>query len=541
MKLSNIFKPACIFIISFIYLYLIRAQYLYISDEGVFSYGAVRILDGEILYKDFYETNSPASYYLLVFLFKIFGINTTVTMFTTFVIFGLIAVLIYLVSKEIKIYPIFSLLLVLLFIIDNPSKFMLFSHHWISTLCALISLLFFLRSSLFLSGLFSGLTMTFFYPKGITLIAGMLMVLLILNSKREKRLRNILSCFSGFGLPVLTFAIYFIAKDALNEFFFYWLIGPIKGYQAIHTYPSYYYPAKYYLNVAYQQKRLVQDFIISLPTLFLGYNFFISAGIFTGIFLLKKMKFFEEYEVYLKVFIITVFVFISCLYRPDDLRLAFISPFTNITFICALSMVIDYFKEGFRQKWTRAILYFFALFVPIVGTSTKLITDVKFIAYAHNLYEKIETPRGEILVDKRESVEIKEFTRYLEEKGTKEIFVYHCLPSIYFIWGLKNPTEYDCLGPYYNSQEELEDSVKQLRERGTDYVLFLPFYLYQKEQFFPVSENVDFVNMEKTDPILVYLREHFNPILQYKFVRNELKKAKKTVEGYMVSLYKRKR
>ncbi len=541
MRLSNIFKPVGIFILSFIYLYLIRAKYSFISDEGVFSYGAVRILNGDILYKDFYETNSPANYFLLVFLFKIFGINTSVTMYTTFVIFGLIAVVIYLVAKEIKLSSIFSFLLIAFFIIDNPSKFMLFSHHWVSTLCALISFLFFLRSSLFLSGLFSGLTMTFFYPKGITVLTGMLLCFIIFTSEREQRFKGILSLLSGFILPVISFILYFITKGALSEFLYYWLISPFKGYRALHTYPSYYYPAKYYLNVAYQQKGLIGGFISSLPVFFLGYNFFISAGIFIGILLLKGKNFFEEYKEYLKVFIITVFVFISCLYRPDDLRIAFISPFINITFICALNLVIDYFRDGFRRKATRVTLYFFALFVPIITTSTQLITNAEFIAYAHNAYEKINTPRGEILVDRRESAEIKEFSRYLGERRIKEFFVYHCLPSIYFIFSLENPTKYNCLGPYYNSPKDLQDALEQLREKGTDYIIFLPFYLYQKEQFFPIAKDIDFVRMEKTDPILGYIRENFVPIIQYKFIRRELEIAKKTVEGYMISLYKKRR
>ncbi len=534
-------KPACVFVISFIYLYLIRAQYVFISDEGVFSYGAVRMLNGDILYKDFHETNSPANYFLLVFLFKIFGINTSVTMYTTFIIFGLIAVLIYLVAKEIKLSPIFSFLLFAFFIIENPSKFMLFSHHWLSTLFALISFLFFLRSSSFLSGLFSGLTMTFFYPKGITILAGMLLYLVIFTSEKKEQGTSILPLLSGFILPVIPFALYFVTKGALTEFLYSWLISPFKGYRALHAYPAYYYPAKYYLSLAYEEKEFIRGFINSLPTLFLGYNFFVSAGIFIGIILLKGKRFFAEHGTYLKIIIITAFVFLSSLYRPDDLRLAFISPFTNLTFISALNLLINCFREGFRRKITRAILYSFALSVPIIGTSTKLITNVEIIFSAHNRYEKIITPRGEILVNKSDSAEIKEFSRYLEEQRIKEIFVYHCLPSIYFIWGLNNPTKYNCLGPYYNREEELQDAVEQLRKSGTDYILFLPFYLYQKEQFFPVFKDVDFVNMEKTDPILVYIREDFVPIIEYKFIRKELKTANKTVEGYMVSLYKRRR
>ncbi len=62
-----------VFFISFFYLLVgcnIHIEYL---DDGAASYGAFRVLSGDIPYKDFMVVSTPAHFYVLAGLFKIFG------------------------------------------------------------------------------------------------------------------------------------------------------------------------------------------------------------------------------------------------------------------------------------------------------------------------------------------------------------------------------------------------------------------------------------------------------------------------------------
>ena len=49
--------------------------YVFHLDEGAFNYGALRILDGSVPYRDFMIVTTPAHHYLLALLFKLFGVS----------------------------------------------------------------------------------------------------------------------------------------------------------------------------------------------------------------------------------------------------------------------------------------------------------------------------------------------------------------------------------------------------------------------------------------------------------------------------------
>jgi 4-amino-4-deoxy-L-arabinose transferase-like glycosyltransferase len=70
-------------------------------DEGIILQGAQRILRGEVLYRDFFSFLTPGSYYLLAFLFKIFGSSILVAR-TALVLLGAIySVITYLLARRV--------------------------------------------------------------------------------------------------------------------------------------------------------------------------------------------------------------------------------------------------------------------------------------------------------------------------------------------------------------------------------------------------------------------------------------------------------
>jgi len=62
-----------LFVFSLVYLWLFRRYVAMEPDEGIILQGAQRILNGEVLYRDFFSFFTPGSYYFLTLLFKIFG------------------------------------------------------------------------------------------------------------------------------------------------------------------------------------------------------------------------------------------------------------------------------------------------------------------------------------------------------------------------------------------------------------------------------------------------------------------------------------
>jgi len=62
-----------IFLLSFLYLCIFRRATWIDLDEGIILQGAQRILDGQVLYQDFFSFFTPGSYYLLALVFRVFG------------------------------------------------------------------------------------------------------------------------------------------------------------------------------------------------------------------------------------------------------------------------------------------------------------------------------------------------------------------------------------------------------------------------------------------------------------------------------------
>ncbi len=70
-----------------------------IFDEGLATYGAVRVLNGDIPYRDFWTLYTPAEFYLLAIIFKIFGASIIVERMLNVIIHLLIVIAIYFIIK----------------------------------------------------------------------------------------------------------------------------------------------------------------------------------------------------------------------------------------------------------------------------------------------------------------------------------------------------------------------------------------------------------------------------------------------------------
>ncbi|HLG85794.1 MAG TPA: hypothetical protein VKZ79_01195 [Alphaproteobacteria bacterium] len=67
------YQTAIIYVLSFIVLLLAMPRDLYVFDEGIILLDAMRVLNGEIIHRDFYANYGPGQYYALAALFATFG------------------------------------------------------------------------------------------------------------------------------------------------------------------------------------------------------------------------------------------------------------------------------------------------------------------------------------------------------------------------------------------------------------------------------------------------------------------------------------
>ena len=70
---APIWHSAVIFGISFAFLFVTMGLGVNVYDEGLIVFGAIRVMNGDVLYRDFYANYGPAQFYVLAGLFKVFG------------------------------------------------------------------------------------------------------------------------------------------------------------------------------------------------------------------------------------------------------------------------------------------------------------------------------------------------------------------------------------------------------------------------------------------------------------------------------------
>jgi len=89
-----------IFIFFSILFFLVSDYFVGVFDEGLILTGAYRVLNGEVPSRDFYANYGPAQFYILGYLFKIFGTNMLVARIYDSALSGLIVTITFTVARR---------------------------------------------------------------------------------------------------------------------------------------------------------------------------------------------------------------------------------------------------------------------------------------------------------------------------------------------------------------------------------------------------------------------------------------------------------
>jgi hypothetical protein len=211
-----------LFGVSCLYLRLFYDYTILNADEGIVLQGAQRILQGQVLYRDFFSFFTPGSYYSMTLLFRIFGSSILVARAALIVYGGLFSVLTYLLARRVSARWSALLACYAVTLTCLPFRFVAL-HNWDSTLLSYLTLygavrwletgnwksekgkaksgkglIFDFRISsfdsflwAFATGSFASLTFLFEHSKGAGLILGLGVGLLALHkSKIESRIRQ---------------------------------------------------------------------------------------------------------------------------------------------------------------------------------------------------------------------------------------------------------------------------------------------------------------------------------------------------------------
>jgi len=209
-----------------------HSDHLFNADEGVILDGAWNLFNGRQLYSDFLEIITPGSFYLLLFIWKIFGVTFWSAKIVSVLLLFFSAVGIYFIAQKITKNNL-NFLAPVFFCLVN-SRWAIINHNFYSLPFAIWAIYFLLLGldnnkikNFIFSGLLSGVTILFLQTRGIAVGAAIFLFLLYFNKLKMALIYFILTIIPLFVL--LLWPIQIIIDDLV--------LFPFNNYGAANKVP----------------------------------------------------------------------------------------------------------------------------------------------------------------------------------------------------------------------------------------------------------------------------------------------------------------
>jgi len=516
-----------IFLVAFSFFFYYQRLHPLFGDEFNILVQAKRVLNGEVPYRDFFQFITPGSIYISALWLKLFGHDINSIKLFSALESSLIALLICLNYEIVVSSGIIRSIIFLLTLCYVTTYWPFISHHWLSTILALLVLyleLLYLKHArrvfLFLSGFVAGLTFLTLQNKGIlTFIAVLaLPVFEILSFKKSPNdfIKKMLLIMAGFALPVFVFMVYLWSKGALWEFIydaFIWVLGPYRNFNA---YPNYFFIGNYSIYMTFTENRFPLNLIRIRDIAFVGYlpPVIVALSAFHGYQVLKEHNSGEQLPASLPVVIMGVLMFVSVLYRSDIVHITFAMPFI----LLSMGFVLKRWKESLNFMSITKRRFFILLIVILLFHGAY--GSVSRVRFASNFKYPYHTKIGTLYAAEKEVADFYNelFSAIEENVKSSSIFVYLWSSFVYYITGKKNPTRYDSAIPGYNTDEQLTEIVMSLEKSGVEFIFYDNIDRGIAQDPFAYSYPLAIVNLD--NPITRYMKEHFEMVYELRFDEN---------------------
>jgi hypothetical protein len=472
--------PSLIVILGFCY-YLSYINYgISVADEGFFVYGAERVLKGQLPMSDFISY-PPGSYFLLAFLFKIFGTNLLVSRFVEMVFLVLNGVMVFYIAKRLMPRTIALIPSFVLIAFPGPWHKVFFAFGLLLPLIALLR---------FLEKRTTGRILTIGWATGVALIlklepalysfSAILIVLWCLHTwKRgkfliEKKaitgfLKEGVLCSLGSIAVVTPVLLYYLWKSSVLKL--YSTIVGIYGLNSVVETVKYLGKPSFIKAITkFHIGNLVNLFFFLVLLLYL----YLSVKVFIQLFVRKE----ESMPPLLPILLFGIFsLHYACMVFERSHLLQSLA-IAYIVFGYVMYTLLQ--KKGIKSKVAVVVLVILlGLFVVdsfkwknhfYSGSISRLYAIEKEGA------GEVSSPKGRVYLGKKESDALQGLINFFKGKKGYLLPLYY-EPLVNFLTGLENPTRYSILFPSFFREKQLIDDVERFNIR----YLLIPQILWTNE------------------------------------------------------------
>jgi len=448
------------------------------GDEGIVLQGAQRILNGEVLYRDFFSFLAPASFYWMALLFKVFGSSILVARGALIVYGGIFSGLTYLLARRVCARWC-ALLVVYLFALTGlPYQFRAL-HNWDSTLWACLALYFAVRlletphwGFALAVGAFASLTCLCEQSKGAGLLLGLAAGFgaVIWSDRREGRiaLPHLRAFLAGFAPPLLLTVAYFAAQHSLPQMLADCL-WPLQHYSFVNAVP---YGSFQLIDVEVEKLRML-PWGVQLGLLFTLSPYFIlpvlpvlAAG-FLAVWLFRLWRWKEKKARYFVVVSSTLVAILLSVVSSGRSDLSHLIIFNGplCFLVLAWSLEISLFPSKFLTG-VRTLVSFYLFFSFTALGLTLLWRPL-------NAHVVLNTRRGVLKAQHGDAV-LEELQARVRPGG--KIFVYPYQPLYYYLTSTFSPTHFEYLQLGMHTPEQFAEALREVAADRTPVVVFQPSF-----------------------------------------------------------------
>jgi 4-amino-4-deoxy-L-arabinose transferase-like glycosyltransferase len=509
------------FTLSLAYLCLFRRYTSFDPDEGIILQGAQRVLNGQVLYRDFFSYFTPGSYYLLALLFKVFGSSILVARTALAVYGAMFSTFTYLLARPVCPRWVALLAAYLVTITCVPCRFITL-HNWDSTLWACCTLYCALKliapgfspsvkaaapsghwGWALATGSFASVTVLFEQSKGAGLVMGLglgFFILLWLDRGKARLTRaQWLALVAGFAWPVaLTFA-YFAGHHALPALVTDWL-WPFRNYSMVNRVPYGYQnwndQARANLHAGPWLVRGLVLFALSPSFLMPGLPVIAIVLLAYWVVEARRGKLGPDRAAYyvLSCSVLAGLALSVVGSRADNFHFIFLFPFLCLTLAWLMS------GSDLRGALVTSIRPLLRLGVFFAFTAL----GVALLGRNNGARSIIETRRGMLRSEGPDT--ILEYTQAHVPAGAT-VFVYPYMPLYYYLTATSNPTPYEYIQPGMHTGEQEQEVIRIISRDPPPVALLEPAFNDKIPRSWPNTP----AGAVAQDPVTDYILAHYHP------------------------------
>jgi hypothetical protein len=467
------------------------------GDEGTLIMGAVRVVEGQLPFRDFFEVMGPGTFYWLALFFKLLGTTWLATRIDLLVTTAGIILLLFYLARRLpgghEAAP------VILFVAVSYHTWNAISHHMDSNLFGLLAFAAFVfwmdkprRFSIFLAGAAAGLTTWFILPKGLLLLLSFVLLLWFLYRKDPVFRPALVTLLSGFAMINAAGLAWFWAAGGLPGLIYANLVWPLTNYSTVNVVPyGLEFRQLYWSGFMASLQPILSPAIGAAVSGLLCAPFVVVMGL--PLVLLGCVAYFRRSafdRTTLPYWIAGCAFWLSEMHRRDLAHIVWGSPL----------LVLLAFSYGWRLpgKSVRAGLHmvaFCSVFLALLNPLVAIVAN-----------HKLTTRRGTMYTGFPPDAALDYLNGHVAPG--EPLFVYPYSPMYYFLTATSNPTRYSILLYQTNTDQQLREVTQTLETAKVKYVVWDRSYPVWINKWFPSYR------MPPQDKLIVepYLLKHYRVV-----------------------------